>query len=88
MIANHYIDTSKWMHSDPHFPFGLLWLGQSNEESEMPRSAGDRYACGSCGAQLVYEKPCPCAEGKPHSEICCGSQMTLVQPQASAEQGK
>ena len=53
----------------------------------MPRSVGDRYACESCGAQLVYEKPCPCPEGKPHSEICCGTQMTLVLPQGSVEQG-
>lgn len=44
----------------------------------MPRQVGDRYNCGKCGAQLVYEKPCPCPESMPHSEICCGEQMTLV----------
>ena len=30
---------------------------------------------GICGAVLVYEKPCPCPESMPHSEICCGEQM-------------
>lgn len=25
-------------------------------------------------------KPCPCPEGKPHSEICCGEQMKPVKP--------
>lgn len=44
----------------------------------MPRKAGDRYVCEKCGATLVYEKPCPCPEGMPHSEICCGQQMKLV----------
>lgn len=44
----------------------------------MSRTVGDRYACKKCGAVLVYEKPCPCAEGKAHSEICCGEQMELV----------
>ena len=33
------------------------------------------YVCESCGAELVYEKACPCADGSPHSEICCGKQM-------------
>jgi hypothetical protein len=41
----------------------------------MPRSAGDRYMCESCGAVLVYEQPCPCPPDMPHSEICCGEQM-------------
>jgi hypothetical protein len=42
----------------------------------MPRNAGDRYVCEKCGAQLVYEKPCPCPEKRnAHSEICCGEQM-------------
>lgn len=44
----------------------------------MPRTRGDRYVCDKCGAELVYEKPCDCPEGRPHSEICCGQQMTLV----------
>jgi hypothetical protein len=44
----------------------------------MARKVGDRYLCEECGAQLVYEKPCPCPEGKPHSEICCGVQMKKV----------
>jgi hypothetical protein len=33
----------------------------------------------------VYEKPCPCPETMPHSEICCGEQMKLVQEQAPAK---
>lgn len=44
----------------------------------MPRETGDRYRCESCGAELVYEKPCPCPEDMPHSEICCGEQMKKV----------
>lgn len=48
------------------------------QETPMPRKAGDRYVCEKCGATLVYEKPCPCPEGMPHSEICCGQQMKLV----------
>lgn len=45
----------------------------------MPRETGDRYVCEKCGAQLVYEKPCPCPEGMDHAEICCGEQMKLAQ---------
>ncbi|MDV3353747.1 hypothetical protein SPB21_13865 [Leptothoe sp. ISB3NOV94-8A] len=46
----------------------------------MSRQVGDRYACDKCGAQLVYEKPCPCpSDSMPHSEICCGEQMKMVQ---------
>lgn len=41
----------------------------------MSRETGERYACEKCGAQLVYEKPCPCPPEKVHSEICCGEQM-------------
>jgi hypothetical protein len=44
-------------------------------EDSMPRAAGERYVCEKCGAQLVYEKGCPCPPGMPHSEICCGEQM-------------
>jgi hypothetical protein len=44
-------------------------------EVSMPRTAGDRYVCEKCGAELVYEKGCPCSPGMPHSEICCGEQM-------------
>ena len=51
----------------------------------MPRKVGDRYVCEKCGAQLVYEKPCPCPESMPHSEICCGEQMKLAQEQAPAK---
>jgi hypothetical protein len=48
------------------------------EEATMPRRVGDRYRCEKCGAQLVYEKACPCPPAMPHSEICCGEQMKLV----------
>jgi hypothetical protein len=51
----------------------------------MARSAGDRYTCEKCGAVLVYEKPCPCPEGMPHSEICCGQQMKAVSTNAPAK---
>jgi hypothetical protein len=50
----------------------------------MPRKAGERYVCEKCGAQLVYEKPCPCPEGMEHSEICCGEQMKQVKEGAAA----
>ena len=53
----------------------------------MHRDVGDRYVCEKCGAQLVYEKPCPCPPDMPHSEICCGVQMKLVQ-KGAPEQGK
>ena len=53
----------------------------------MSRQVGDRYSCGKCGAQLVYEKPCPCPGSMPHLEICCGEQMTLVQ-MATTEDAK
>jgi hypothetical protein len=42
----------------------------------MPRQVGDRYMCDTCGALLVYEKACPCPDTMPHSELCCGQQMT------------
>jgi hypothetical protein len=44
----------------------------------MPRKVGDRFTCEKCGAVLVYEKGCPCPEGMPHSELCCGQQMKAV----------
>lgn len=44
----------------------------------MSREVGDRYRCEKCGAVLVYEKPCPCGDKMPHSEICCGEQMKKV----------
>ena len=51
----------------------------------MARNVGDRYTCEKCGAQLVYEKPCPCPGTSNHSEICCGEQMTRVEGDAAAE---
>jgi hypothetical protein len=51
---------------------------ETRRRTEMPRKVGDRYVCEECGAQLTYEKACPCPEGKPHSEICCGKQMKEV----------
>ena len=49
-----------------------------DEGASMSRETGERYACEKCGAQLVYEKPCPCPPEKVHSEICCGEQMERV----------
>lgn len=51
------------------------------------RMVGDRFACEKCGAALVYEKPCNCAEGMPHSEICCGEQMKPVKESAADKSG-
>jgi hypothetical protein len=51
----------------------------------MARNVGDRYACEKCGAQLVYEKACPCPGTAKHSEICCGEQMTLVEGDDDAQ---
>lgn len=51
----------------------------------MPRQTGERYACEQCGAQLVYEKPCPCSAAMVHSEICCGKQMKRVDEPAAAK---
>jgi hypothetical protein len=48
------------------------------EKQTMSREVGERYRCDSCKAELVYEVACPC-EGMPHSEICCGKQMTKVE---------
>jgi hypothetical protein len=45
---------------------------------DMARQAGDRYVCEKCGAELVYDKPCPCPNGHAHQEICCGQQMKAV----------
>ena len=50
----------------------------ARKEMAMPRKVGERYVCEKCGAQLVYEKACPCPEGMKHSEICCGEQMKQV----------
>lgn len=44
----------------------------------MSRETGDRYVCDSCKAELVYTKGCPCPSTMPHSEICCGKQMSKV----------
>lgn len=49
----------------------------------MPRKVGARFACKKCGAELVYTKPCPCKDGMPHSEVCCGEQMTELGPTAA-----
>ena len=54
----------------------------TQKEVVMPRNTGDRYVCEKCGATLIYEKPCPCPESMPHSEVCCGQQMKLVPKQS------
>ena len=48
------------------------------EDKKMSRETGDRYRCDSCKAELVYVKGCPCPSTMPHSETCCGKQMTKV----------
>jgi hypothetical protein len=50
-----------------------------NRRIEMSRESGDWYHCNSCGAELVYEKPCPSGEGMVHSEICCSKQMSKIE---------
>ena len=45
----------------------------------MSREVGEKYKCESCGAQLMYEKPCPCGDGMVHQEICCGEQMIKLE---------
>lgn len=45
----------------------------------MSRKVGEKYQCESCGAQLLYQKPCPCQDGMVHQEICCGEQMTKLE---------
>ena len=45
----------------------------------MARNTGDQYVCEKCGAKLAYEVGCPCPADVPHVEICCGTQMTLVE---------
>jgi hypothetical protein len=45
----------------------------------MSRDVGEKYKCESCGAELVYQKACPCGDGMVHQEICCGKQMTKIE---------
>jgi hypothetical protein len=51
----------------------------------MAREVGERYACDKCGAQLVYEKRCPCPPESEHAEICCGVQMKRVASSGTEE---
>lgn len=51
----------------------------------MARQVGARYGCAMCGAELVYEKPCPCTGRAVHSEICCGQQMKVVPTRAGTK---
>jgi hypothetical protein len=48
------------------------------KEIFMARNIGDRYVCEKCGAELVYEKACPCPGEDGHKEICCKEQMKLI----------
>jgi hypothetical protein len=41
----------------------------------MPRSAGEKFGCDSCGAVVVYEQGCSCTD-ETHVENCCGKQMS------------
>ena len=53
----------------------------------MARDIGARFACAKCGAVLVYEKGCPCADGDKHAEVCCGQPMAR-QPSGPASGSK
>lgn len=51
----------------------------------MARQTGDRYRCEKCGAELVYEKACPCPnDDEVHSETCCEQQMKKVNESRAA----
>jgi hypothetical protein len=54
---------------------GLVTFPVGQELLKDVTSRRDRYGCDQCGAELVYEKPCPCPPDMPHVEICCGQQM-------------
>lgn len=47
----------------------------------MPHPTGQRLRCESCGAEILFVKPCPCPEREPktHADVCCGEQMQLVE---------
>jgi hypothetical protein len=46
----------------------------------MPHPAGERLRCEECGAEIVFEKACPCPDREPkaHSDVCCGKDMQRV----------
>jgi hypothetical protein len=56
----------------------------------MAHPVGERLHCDSCGAEVVFEKACPCPEAEPktHSDVCCGSEMRRVGAGAAAEAGR
>jgi hypothetical protein len=43
----------------------------------MSHPVGEHLVCDSCGAEIVFVKPCPCKERKPkaHSDMCCNKEM-------------
>jgi hypothetical protein len=56
----------------------------------MSHPVGERLRCDECGAELVFEKACPCPEREPkaHSDICCGKEMRVLGAGARAEQAR
>ena len=38
---------------------------------------GEKFHCDSCGAEILYVKPCLCADKEPkaHSNMCCSKEM-------------
>lgn len=53
----------------------------------MPHPIGERLRGDACGAEIVFEKACPCPDREPqqHYDVCCGKPMRNVGvgPQAS-----
>ena len=79
--------------SETKFESGSGWpsffqpLDQNAVKTADDSSHGMRRTevmCEKCGAQLVYEKACPCPEASTHSEGCCGQQMKQVKEAPSA----
>lgn len=50
----------------------------------MAYSLGEKFQCDSCGAVIIYLKPCLCSdkELKAHSNLCCSKEMRSLGVQA------
>lgn len=49
----------------------------------MPHPVGERLVCDTCGAEVMFTKPCPCPEKEGHhSDVCCGKEMRSIGVQA------
>ena len=53
----------------------------------MAHPVGERLRCDECGAEIVFVSACPCPEAEPkaHSDICCGKEMRTVGVEQPAE---